>query len=214
MAAIDPSASIDSSNSSDSPKPRATLKIVKERSDMEDLMDDYYDESDDDDDEDDDDDDDDDDDENDEKLQKLLKSAKDMGDEMDVDEDEDDYEDGEGGTNEILTRINGAKASKHNGAEKSNLDRKGGKTSVNGGTRKAKVNLANGVNGIKEKKSSENGLVTNEPEELLEDVSDEDEDEDDDDSAYGLEEFVLCTLDPEKVKDSKILIYDPPTNFI
>ena len=80
MAAIDPSVSPKFHEPGDSSTPRATLKLVKERSNMEDYMDGYYS------DDDEDDENMEDDDEDDEKLQRLLKAAKDMNEDMDIDE--------------------------------------------------------------------------------------------------------------------------------
>lgn len=171
MAAIDPTATPQLEDADASAPVRATLKLIRERIEPGD-----------DDDEDEDDEEDFDDDDI-EAIQRRIGAA--IGDDDDEDEDEEDDEDDEdvtGGPSDPSK----TKKARQDAAIKDLLD----SVKTNGDEK-----MTNGVNGTKKSKGKQ-PIVNGE----LEDEDDEDDDEDDDDEFDdSLEEFVICTLDPEKV---------------
>ncbi|EMC96023.1 hypothetical protein BAUCODRAFT_123299 [Baudoinia panamericana UAMH 10762] len=180
MAAIDPSAKPDGAEGA---APRATLKILRRPLELWD------------DDEDEDDEDDDEEDFDADMMEKMLAGELvDGDDEDDEDEDEEDDED-----DEDDEELNGGPSdpSKGKKARTEAAIKKliGDGMDVDGDDQEVKLN---GVNGVAKSAKAKGKMPAGDLEEDDEDDEEDDDDIDIDDLEGEIEEFVLCTLDPEK----------------
>jgi len=171
MAAIDPSAEAEESGVTPGHPPRATLKIIREP-----LLAGFDDDSEDDDS-----------DFDPEEMDRILMGG------VDMDDDEDDSKDDEDTKGGPSDPAKSKKARKQAVEDQLRRELAG----------EMEVDLPNGVKSkSKGKGKSANAeLDDDEDEDEDEDEDDDDDslDDDDDDSIDELEEFVICTLDPEKV---------------